>query len=140
VIFLLANLFFMLLVIWVIHLSNFSLDLFQKPLDITRLLVRMGNIYITILALCSFQFWLGLCFRNFIIPTAVGFALWLAGMMMTFEFKSKLIDFFPYSFQTFAFMPNAQLKMTQVVWTSLGYTALFLLLGFLDFRRRRLAA
>jgi hypothetical protein len=30
--------------------------------------------------------------------------------------------------------------MTQIVWTSIGYALVFLLLGFLDFRRRRLTA
>jgi lantibiotic transport system permease protein len=138
--FLIASLVFMSLAILIIHFFHPELDLIHQPFDATRLLVRTANSYITMLALCAFQFWLGLRFRNFIIPVAVGLALWFAGMMMTFEFKSDLVDYFPYSFQTFPFIPEFQPKMTQVAWTSVGYATLLLLLGFLDFRRRRLIA
>ena len=140
ILFLVANFAFMLLAVVATHFLHPALDLLRQPIDATRLLVRTVNTYVTILALCAFQFWLGLRFRNFIIPIAVGFVLWIAGMMMTFEFKSNLVDFFPYSFQNFPFIAQFQSKMTQVAWTSVGYAAVFLLLGFLDFRRRRLTA
>jgi hypothetical protein len=136
--FLIASLVYLSLVIVVMHFSDPARNLLQQPFDVTQLLVRTANTYITMLAVCAFQFWLGLRFRNFIIPTAVGFVLWITGMMMSFEFKSSLVDFFPYSFQTFPFVPEFQPKMAQVAWTSAGYAMLFLLLGFLDFRRRRL--
>jgi hypothetical protein len=138
--FLIANLFFMTLVVVVMHFFHPALDLLSQPFDATRLLVLIANVYVTMLAVCAFQFWLGLRFRNFIIPTAVGFALWIAGMMMSFEFQSDLVEFFPYSFQTLPFIPDLQSKMSQVAWTSVGYATLFLMLGFLDFRRRRLTA
>ncbi|HEU4633022.1 MAG TPA: ABC transporter permease [Flavisolibacter sp.] len=138
--FLVANLFFLFLVTLATHFIDPGLDLFNQPFDAARLLVRTANIYITMLAICAFQFWLGLRFRNFIIPTAVGFGLWIAGMMMSFEFNSNLVAFFPYSFQTFPFVPRLQPKLTQVAWTSAGCATLFLLLGFLDFRRKRLTA
>ena len=138
--FLVANLVFLSLAVVVMHFFNPALNLLRQPFDATRLLVLTANAYVTMLALCTFQFWLGLRFRNFIIPTAVGFALWFTGMIMALEFKSKLVDFFPYSFQVFPFMSSLQPKMTQVAWTSAGYAALFLLLGFLDFRSRKLTA
>jgi len=140
VLFLIANLVFLSLAIVVMYFLDPTLDLLRQPFDATGLLVRTANAYIAMLAVCAFQFWLGLRFRNFVIPTAVGFVLWIAGMMMSFEFQSNLMDFFPYSFQTFPFIPKLQPKMTQVAWTSVGYATLFLLLGFLDFRRRRLTA
>ncbi|HYE56131.1 MAG TPA: ABC transporter permease [Chitinophagaceae bacterium] len=138
--FLAANLVFMLLVIVVTHFSNPALNLLNQPLDELRLLVRIGNSYVTMLALCAFQFWLGLRFRNFIIPIAIGFALWFTGMMMTFEFQSGLVEFFPYSFQILPFMSAFQPKMAQVAWSSAGYAMLFLLIGFLDFRSKRMNA
>ena len=138
--FLLANLVYLSLAIVATHFFHPALDLLHQPFDATRLLARTANAYVTMLALCTFQFWLGLRFRNFIIPTAVGFALWITGMMMSLEFQSSLVDFFPYSFQTFPFLSTLQPKITQVAWTSVGYATLFLLLGFLDFRRRRLTA
>jgi lantibiotic transport system permease protein len=138
--FLMANLVYLSLAIVATHFFEPTLDLLRQPFDATRLLVRTANVYVTMLAVCAFQFWLGLRFRNFIIPIAVGFVLWIAGMMMSFEFQSNLVDYFPYSFQIFPFLAKLQPKMTQVAWTSAGYATLFLLLGFLDFRRRRLTA
>lgn len=140
VLFLAASLFFMALAVAVIHFLHPALNLFQQPFDGKSLLIRSFNTYATMLAMCALQFWLGLRFRNFIIPITTGFILWFTGMMMVFEFKSNIVEFFPYSFQTFPFSPQFQPKMAQVVWTSAGYAALFLLLGFLDFRKKRLTA
>ena len=136
--FLVANLTYLLLVIVVTHFAVPALDLLHQPFDAARLMVTTAYTYIAMMALCAFQFWLGLRFRNFIVPTAAGLALWFTGMLMILEFKSKLIDFFPYSFQAFPFIAEFQPKMLQITLTSAGYTLLFLLLGFLDFRRRRL--
>lgn len=138
--FLVANLFFLSMAALATHFLDPTLDLFSHSFDLKRLVIRTANAYVTMLAICTFQFWLGLRFRNFIIPTAVGFGLWIAGMMMSLEFHSNLADVFPYSFQTFPFLSGLHSKMTQVVWTSAGYATLFLVLGFLDFRRRRFAA
>jgi hypothetical protein len=140
VLFLFANLVFMSVAVVVTHFVDPALNLLHQPFDAPRLLVRTVNTYVTILGVCAFQFWLGLRFRNFIIPTAVGLGLWFTGMMMTFEFKSDLVTVFPYSLQTFPFIQQLQPKMSQVAWTSVGYAGLFLVLGFLDFRRRRLTA
>lgn len=136
--FLASHLFFMWLAILATHFFHPSLNLLHQPLDVTKLLVRTANTWITILAVCAFQFWLGLRFRNFIIPTAVGFFLWIVGMMISMEFNSKLVEIFPYSFQAFPFTQQLQPKLPQVALTSAGYAVFFLSLGFLDFRRRRL--
>jgi lantibiotic transport system permease protein len=138
ILFLIANLVFMSVPVVVTHFFDPTLNLLNQPFDGTKLLVQTANAYITMLAMCAFQFWLGLKFRNFIIPIAVGMGLWFTGMMMSFEFQSDMVEFFPYSFQTFPYITKFQPKMTQVAWTSVGYATLFLLLGFLDFRRRRL--
>lgn len=138
--FLVANIVYMALTVVVIHFYDPKLNLLNQPFDAARLLLRTANTYVTVLAICAFQFWLGLRFRNFIIPTSIGFALWVTGMMLSFEFKSPMVDYFPYSFQTFPFITDFQPRMAQVALTSVGYAALILLLGFLDFRRRRLTA
>ncbi|MDB5252279.1 MAG: hypothetical protein JWP27_1448 [Flaviaesturariibacter sp.] len=138
--FLAANLLLTALVAVVTHFMNPSLHVLQHSFNWTRLFTRTANTYVTMLALCTFQFWLALRFRSFIVPTGVGFALWFTGMMMSFEFQSSLVDYFPYSFQAFPFIPDFQSKMTQINLTSLGYATVFLLLGFLDFRKRRLTS
>jgi lantibiotic transport system permease protein len=138
--FLLATLVYMSLVIVAIHFCNPERHIFNQPFDAAKLFISIGNSYVTMLAICAFQFWLGLRFRNFIIPTAIGFVLWITGMMMVLEFKSDMIEYFPYSFPTFSFIYTLQPKLAQVAWTSVAYATVFLLLGFLDFRRRRLTA
>lgn len=135
--FLITNLVFMFLVIVVAHFSNPALNLLHQPFDAVILLVRTANMYIMMLALCTLQFWLGLRYRNFIIPVGVGLVLWITGMIFIFE-ESNLVDVFPYSFQVFPVVSKLQPKVTQVAWTSVGYAMLFLLLAFLDFRKRRL--
>jgi hypothetical protein len=136
--FLMAHLIFMSLVVIVTHFFQPALSLLHQPFDAKRVLVCAANAYVTMMAICAFQFWLGLRFRNFIIPTAIGLTLWITGMMMGLEFQSNLIDYFPYGFQFFPYASQLQPKMIQIAWTSFGYTTLFLLLGFLDFRNRRL--
>jgi hypothetical protein len=126
------------MVVVITHFSIPSLQLLQQPFNTATLLVRTANMYLVMLALCSLQFWLGLRFRNFIIPISVGLVLWILGMILIFE-ESHLVDYYPYSFQVFPTVAQLQPKLAQVAWTSIGYAALFLLLGFLDFRRRRLA-
>jgi lantibiotic transport system permease protein len=138
--FLIVNLVYMSLVIVVMHFCNPSRHILQQPFDLAKLLTGTGYIYVTMLAVCAFQFWLGLRFRNFIIPTAIGLVLWITGMMMTVEFKSDLVEYFPYSFETFPFVKELQPKLRQIAWTSVGYATVFLLFGFLDFRKGRLTA
>lgn len=137
--FLIANLVFMCLVIVITHFSNPALNLLHQPFDAFKLLLRTTNTYIMMLAMGTLQFWLGLRYRNFIIPIAVGLVLWITGMVFIFE-ESKIVDLFPYSFQVFPIVSKLQPKLTQVAWSSVGYATLFLVLGFLDFKRRRLTA
>ncbi|RYG53829.1 MAG: hypothetical protein EOO01_03305 [Chitinophagaceae bacterium] len=137
VLFLIANLVFLSLVIVVTHITNPELNLLHQHFDASGLLIRTVNTYIMILALCTIQFWIGLRFRNFIIPIAVGLVLWITGMVLIFE-ESSLAAFFPYSFQIFPFVSKFQPKMSQVAWISVAYAAIFLVLGFLDFRSKRL--
>lgn len=139
-IFLVANIVFMALVVLITHFLHPELNFLNQPLNYSLVLVRAANAYIFMLAVCSIQFWLGLRFRNFIIPIAVGLILWITGIMMNLEFHSNMAEYFPYGFQTFPFISQQQTKLTPVAWTSVGLGTLFLLLGFLDFRRRRLTA
>ncbi|GAB4091121.1 ABC transporter permease [Flaviaesturariibacter terrae] len=138
--FLLTNLLYLSLVIVLIHFADPARNLLSQPFDATRLLTATATTYITMLALCTFQFWLGLRFRNFVVPIAIGLTLWITGMMISIEFQSGLVNFFPYSFQTFPYLPKLQPKIAQACWASAANALLFLGFGFLDFRKRRLTA
>jgi len=136
--FLVANHVFIFLAIVIAHFADPSVGLLHQPLNGTVVLTRAANTYITISALCAAQFWMGLRFRNFIVPTAIGLAFWLTGTLMVLEYHSRAAEYFPYSFQLFGIMPNLRPQLVQVVWTSLAYGAVFLLLGYWDFSRRRM--
>ena len=101
--------------------------------------MTLANSYVSLLAITAIQFWLGLRFRNFIVSTGIGIALWFAGSILVLQMKPGQIQYFPYSFHMYVSFPQFQLKdVSSVLWSSVGYTALFLLLGFLSFRKRRM--
>ena len=135
-VFLIATHLFMFLTIVGINFIKPTLNLFEHPLNVSTVLVNAANAYILLLAVCAIQFWMGLRFRNFIVPIGIGFALWLAGTIMAVQYKSDLVFYFPYSFQAFPVSTKLKSQLTQVAWTSLGYALLFLIVGFFDFRRR----
>ena len=135
-VFLIATHLFMFLTIAGVNFIKPTLNLFKHPLNGTTVLVNAANAYILLLAVCAIQFWLGLRFRNFIVPIGIGFALWLAGTIMAVQYKSNLVYYFPYSFPAFPVSTKLKSQLTQVAWTSLGYALLFLIVGFFDFRRR----
>ena len=136
--FLLAYHLFMLLVVVVAHFVLPELDILHQPLNGKTLLLTAANSYITLLAIGTIQFWIGLRFKNFIVPVAIGLVLWFAGTIMMFGLHSSYAKYFPYSFQAFTF-PEFKSQLDRVAWTSLGYAVFFLVLGFIDFRRRRMS-
>lgn len=135
-IFFVATHLFMFIAIVTANFIDPSLDLFRNPLKVSTVLVNAANAYIFMLAVGAFQFWMGLRFKNFIVPIGIGLALWLTGTVIALEYKSSLSSYFPYCFQAFPLSSTLKPLLSQVAWTSLGYAVLFLIVGFLDFRRR----
>lgn len=135
--FLVASHLFMFLAILAANFIDPSLHLLHHSLDGYTVLARAVNSYLVLLALCAIQYWMGLRFKNFIVPIAVGLALWLTGTLLVFEYHSRIANYFPYSFHIFPIFNDVKASLNQVAWTSLSYAAVFLLLGFLDFKRRR---
>lgn len=139
-VFLVANHLFIFLVAIVAHFIAPALHVLDQPLDGYTLLAKSVNAYITLLAVSSIQFWMGLRFKNFIVPVGIGLACWFAGSLMVLESHSSYANYFPYSFHVFSNFPEYKSQLTAIQWTSPGYAVLFLIIGFLDFRRRRMSA
>ena len=135
-IFLIATHLFMFLTIVAINFIKPNLDLFKHPFNESIVIINAANAYLIMLAVCSIQFWIGLRSRNFIAPIGIGLALWLIGTIIGIQYKSSLVNYFPYSFQAYLVSPKLKPQLTQIAWTSLGYALLFLIVGFFDFRRR----
>lgn len=135
-VFLVATHLFMFMSIVVINFINPDLNLFKYSLNGGMILTNAVNAYVLILAVCSIQFWMGLRFRNFIVPVGIGLALWFIGTIMALQYSPGTASYFPYSFSAFSLSQKLQPQLTQVAWSSFGYAVLFLLVGFMDFRRR----
>jgi hypothetical protein len=131
------------LFIWVVVIAaHFILpqsNILQHSFDPYRVLADNAHTYVSVLAICAIQFWIGLRSKNFIVPIAIGIACWLAGTIMVLEYGSAASPYFPYSFHGIRLSPLFRPRLSQVEWTSFGYSVLFLVLGFLDFKRRRMA-
>jgi hypothetical protein len=129
---------FMFVAILIANVAAPSLGLFSQSFNGTIVWTNAVNSYVTMLALCTIQFWMGLRFKNFIVPIAVGLALWLTGTVLVLEYKSPMAHYFPYSFQAFGLSPKHKPYINEVAWTSAGYAVVFLAACFLDFRRREI--
>ncbi len=137
--FLIATHIFMFGMITTVHFIKPDLHLFKNPLNVNLLLINAANAYILLLGVSTFQFWIGLRSRNFIIPIAIGFALWLTGTIMAVQYKSNFVFYFPYSYAAFPMSTPLKSQLTTVAWASLGYAVLFFIVGFFDFSKREVS-
>lgn len=134
--FIFATHVFMFLIIVIINFLKPGLNLFQHSLDVRMVLWNAVTAYTLPLALCAIQFWLGLRCRNFIVPIGIGVGLWLLGTIMTVQYKSNLVFYFPYGFPAFPVSSKLNAQVPQVAWTSVGFALLILIMSFSDFRKR----
>lgn len=136
--FIVASHLFIWVVIIAAHFILPHLHILQHSFDFYRVLTDNAHLYVSVLAICTIQFWIGLRSKNFIVPIAIGIACWLVGTIMVFEYRSAASPYFPYSFHGIRLSDVFKPRLSQVEWTSFGYSILFLVLGFLDFKRRRM--
>jgi hypothetical protein len=139
-VFLVTNQLLMFVSAVIFHFMQPSLHVLNQPINGSQVMITLANSYVTLLALCAIQFWLGLRFRNFIAPIGIGLACWFLGTILVMQSQLGIASLFPYSFHVYGNFPQYKPQFSSVGWTSLVYTALFLVLGFLDFRRRRMSA
>jgi hypothetical protein len=133
--FLATNQLLMLLDSVILHFMEPSLNVLSQPVNMHDVLMTIANGYIGVLAICAMQFWLGLRFKNFIIPIAVGIALWFIGTILVMQ-NFDIAAYFPYSFHAYGKFPKYNPLDNTVGWTSLAFALLFLVVGFLDFKRK----
>lgn len=137
--FMVANHLFIWVVVIATHFILPELNVLQHSFDPYQVLTDNAHVYVSVLAICSIQFWIGLRSRNFIVPIAIGIACWLVGTIMVFEYNSSASPYFPYSFHAIRLSELFKPRLSQVEWASFGYCILFLVLGFWDFKRRKMS-
>ena len=138
-VFLIATQFFTLVNAVIIHFTHPWLNLFSQPLDVAAVIRTLTDSYVSLLALCVIQFWLGLRFRNFIAPIGIGIGLWFIGSVMMLEVETPIARYFPYSFHVYSTFPDYKAGLNTVHLMSVIYAVVFLLIGFADFRSRRMS-
>jgi lantibiotic transport system permease protein len=136
ILFLLLNRLIMFLVVVLLHFREPELNVLRQPLDESEMTMSFLNSYIAMLAVFCLQFWLGLRFRNFIVPVGIGISLWFLGSILVLEMKSPLANYFPYSFHMFKTLPDFKVNDNAIRLTSFAYAVLFLVIGYIDFKRR----
>jgi hypothetical protein len=135
--FLITNLLLMFVCAVVLHFMEPSLNVLNQPLNGYNVLMARVSTYVALLAICCIQFWLGLKFKSFIIPIAIGIACWFAGTILVMQ-NVDFAAYFPYSFHAYGKFPKYNPLNNAVGWASFIYATLFLVIGFFDFRNRRM--
>jgi hypothetical protein len=135
--FLLLNVVFLFIGALLLNSIDPKLDLFHKYLDWQHLAALLSKTFVCSLAISSIQFWMSLRFRNFILPIAIGFVLWLGGIMMVFEYKSIPKEWYPYSYLLMIAFPDFEHLHSALILHALILTGVFLIGGFWDFARRK---
>jgi hypothetical protein len=115
-------------------------DLYNGKLDILAILTVNVQVWILVLGLSAIQFWLSLRFKNFIAPVGIGFAGWFLSPMMLFEFKTDIVQYYPYAFTILGVMPDYKPNIVTYQWYSIATAVIFLSIAFLEFRVRKVKA
>ncbi|RYY85861.1 MAG: hypothetical protein EOO15_15925 [Chitinophagaceae bacterium] len=114
-----------------------AIALGKRSFDWAYWLRLNGNLFTSILGLVSVQFFLGIRFRNFLVPVGVGFLLWVLGMMLLFDLHSSIGGYIPHVYPLANTMADPESTWVMERAGSLAYFAVFLLAAFYDFKRRK---
>jgi lantibiotic transport system permease protein len=110
-----------------------------QPLPFWPFLADTGVYMTASLPIVALQYLLSLQFKNFLVPVGVGFMTWVAALAALSSSFSWLI---PYAYTMLHYLKDdakgrAQLPTSQLQWMSLGYTLLFLAVGYILFANQK---
>jgi len=114
--------------------------IYEGTPDLYRILAVNAQTWILSLGLSAIQFWLSLRFRNFVAPLGIGLVGWFLSPMMLFQFKTGLVEYYPYAFTILSVMPDYKANIVSYQWYSIITAVLFLSIGFFQFRKRKVSA
>lgn len=91
------------------------------PFPLAKFALESGRLFVACLPIAALQFAISLQFRNFLVPLAVGFGLWILGVgMISWEFGWLL----PYSIGAYEYLLDSGQLRGRVIPFSLDYLAL----------------
>ncbi len=135
--FLVFNIFMILSAI----VPNFFFSKFtflSKSIDWAQLFRLNLKTFISLLAIISFQYWLSLRFRNFIVPIGIGLGLLVTALIL-YQVRWEHIFKVPYAFPvlTMEGIRENGFRLQNHELNAIGYFIFFTVLAFLDMRFRK---
>jgi len=102
---------FFLLFSLLIILSGYTASLLQNGYPFSShavpfhlIFILITRLYVAILGVSAIQYWLGIRFRNFIVPLGIGIGLWVTGLVLM---DWENIVYYPYMYSTLLFFIDA---------------------------------
>jgi len=117
--------------------SKFSF--LNSSIDWSELLRLNFKTFVSLLGIISFQYWLSLRFRNFIVPIGIGLAL-LVTALIIYQFRWEHVYKVPYALPVLTMeviRDTGRPILENHEWNSVGYFILFTLLAYYDMRYRK---
>jgi len=112
-------------------------ELFEGPIDFYQIFTTNAQTYLLVVGMSAIQFWLSLRFKNFIASLGIGFALWFLAPMMVFSLKWSFVEYYPHAFTMLSVMTGFKENVFAYQWYSIATALVFLCLGFVEFRIRK---
>jgi hypothetical protein len=114
----------------------------ESSIDWGALLKLNFKTFVSLLGIISIQYWIGLRFRNFIVPIGIGLGLLVCSMILL---PWQHVDKVPFAFPLLTFMTSVAKSKNELVGpllqnhelNSIGYFVLFTVIAFLDMRFRK---
>ena len=114
----------------------------KNSIDWAALLKLNFKTFVALLGIVSIQYWMGLRFRNFIVPIGIGLGFLVTAMILS---SWEHIDKVPYAFPFLTFTSSMTENRTELAGpllqnhelNSIGYFIFFTTLAFLDIRFRK---
>lgn len=124
---------------FIANLVNPGFAFLEHNVDWEMLFKLNFKTYISVLGISAIQYWLSLRFKNFVISTGIGLALWIGGVI-AWALQWEHIYKYPYAFTILSFGATQQpgrpfLENHEL--NSIGYFVVFILIGFLDMKMRK---
>ena len=114
----------------------------QNSIDWGALLKLNFKTFVSLLGIISIQYWVGLRFKNFIVPIGIGLGLLVCSMILL---PWEHVDKVPYAFPLRTFMTSITESKNELAGpllqnhelNSIGYFIFFTIIAFLDMRFRK---
>lgn len=114
----------------------------KNSIDWGALLKLNFKTFVSLLGIISIQYWIGLRFRNFIVPIGIGLGLLVSSLILI---PWQHVDKVPYAFPLQTFITSMSKNQSELVGpllknhelNSIGYFIFFTIIAFLDMRFRK---